>query len=239
MNGILRKATIGVDIGQQRDPTAIAVAQQQDRLDGARHYVVRHLERLPLGTPYPAVAARVAALVPGVRRQLTEYERESWERVDQLRLAIELVIDATGVGRPVVDLMTAAGVPVTAVTFTHGDRRTEGWRDGSKEVTLGKAWLVSRLQVLFQTNRLHLPARHPEADAMLRELLDYEIKIDANAHDSYGAFRTGAHDDLVTALGLAVGAEDRSAAVSSEPYWSPREHDGQRRRPPRQPPHGR
>jgi hypothetical protein len=35
-------------------------------------------------------------------------------------------------------------------------------------------------------------------------LEDYEIRVSEDANDKYGAFRTGAHDDLVTALGLAV-----------------------------------
>jgi len=39
---------------------------------------------------------------------------------------------------------------------------------------------------------------------MVRELQDYEIRIDPNANEQYGAFSTGAHDDLVTALGLAT-----------------------------------
>ena len=29
-------------------------------------------------------------------------------------------------------------------------------------------------------------------------------RVDANANDTYGAFRVGSHDDLVTALGLAT-----------------------------------
>ena len=44
--------TIGVDVGQRVDPTAIAVCERKDD-----RYIVRHLERLPLGTPYPAVNA--------------------------------------------------------------------------------------------------------------------------------------------------------------------------------------
>src|SRR5207247_2867449 len=61
-----------------------------------------------------------------------------------------------------------------------------------------------RLQALFQGNRLHLPPGHPEAQTMTDELLDYEICVDKNANDTYGAFRVGTHDDLVTALGLAT-----------------------------------
>lgn len=34
--------------------------------------------------------------------------------------------------------------------------------------------------------------------------MDYEIRVDENANDKYGAFKVGTHDDLVTSLGLAV-----------------------------------
>ncbi len=37
-----------------------------------------------------------------------------------------------------------------------------------------------------------------------RELLSYEIRVDEQADDRYGAFKVGTHDDMVTALGLAV-----------------------------------
>ena len=46
----------------------------------------------------------------------------------------------------------------------------------------GKAWLVSRLQVLLQTGCILLP-RTSEADALTRELLDYEIKVSEDAND--------------------------------------------------------
>lgn len=181
--------TIGVDIGQKHDPTAIAVVER-DRRPGGVFHVARHLERLPLMTPYPAVAERVAAVVKGARSQSTGS-------------GVRLYADATGVGQPVVDLLKVAGVGIRSVTFTHGDRRTVQ-PDGS--VSLGKAWLVSRLQVLLQTGRLLLP-QTPEAAALANELQDYEIQIDQKANDTYGAFKVGAHDDLVTALGLAVQDE--------------------------------
>jgi hypothetical protein len=76
------------------------------------------------------------------------------------------------------------------------------WENGS--ITLGKAWLVSRMQALFQGERLHLPPGHPEAETLVKELLDYEIRVDQDANDKYGAFKVGTHDDLVTALGLAT-----------------------------------
>ena len=92
---------------------------------------------------------------------------------------------------------------VTAVFFTHGDRYTERESNRYGDVLLGKAYLVSQLQVLLQHHQIHLPETS-EARALAQELLDYEIRVDEDANTRYGAFRTGTHDDLVTALGLTL-----------------------------------
>ena len=187
---------MGVDLGQKRDPSALCVLETTDRVEGEtrkRHYLVRFLERLPLGTPYPEVAQRVAEVVQKTRQQTGQ--------------APELAVDATGVGAPIIDLLQERSeLSPTAVYFTHGDRRKETWQDGCCQVSLGKAFLVSRLQALLQTQRLHLP-KGSEPEALAHELRNYEIRVDENANDRYGAFRVGTHDDLVTALGLAVQAD--------------------------------
>ncbi|MGE0543051.1 MAG: hypothetical protein AB7R89_23025 [Dehalococcoidia bacterium] len=191
--------TIGVDIGQKVDPTAICVAEQDERTERdqappAMHHLIRHMERLPLGTPYPAVSHRIAVICRGV------FERTGTRP--------DLHLDATGVGQPVVDELVAlrpAVQRVIACYFTHGDRRTEE----RSRVTIGKAWLVSRLQALLQGGRVHLPRQLAEAEALTRELLDYEIRVSEDANDKYGAFKVGTHDDLVTALGLATQTDRR------------------------------
>jgi hypothetical protein len=169
------------------------------------HYTARWLERLPLDTPYPVVAGRLVEVVQSVRK-----------RAVGPTATITLFMDATGVGQPVVDVLRGAGldVPIKAVYFTHGDRRLV---DEDGNIKLGKAWLVSRLQALLQTARLHLPDM-PEAKALAQELLDYEIRVDENANDKYGAFRVGAHDDLVTALGLAVQVAITPAPLAVSSY---------------------
>ena len=97
-----------------------------------------------------------------------------------------------------------AGVrAVVPVFFTYGDRRTETVYGLRTEVLLGKAYLVSRLQTLLQTGRLHLP-RTAQSETLARALREYEIQVAEDANDRYGAFRVGTKDDLVTALGLAV-----------------------------------
>ena len=203
---------IGVDLGQQRDPTAICVAEMESREDPRPqwHYLIRHLERLPLRTSYPEVARRVETIASGVR--------------DKTGVSPELYVDATGVGTPIVDLLRY-GAPavstVIAVYFTHGDRRSEDEIDSYRQIKLGKAWLVSRLQALLQTARIHLPET-TEARTLAQELLDFEIHVEENANDKYGAFRVGTHDDLVTALGLVAQAErelTRQTIIFLEPAF--------------------
>ena len=208
--------SIGVDIGQQKDPTALVVCEATRRVTGGGEWVMprgervvsgedihrapgraetvytaRDLWRLPLGTPYPAVAAEVARVVRALQA------RKVWQPF--------VLVDCTGVGLPVFELIHEAVRDVqprprlVAVTFTHGDKYT---RERST-ASVGKAHLVSRLQALLQTERIKLPDTD-EARVLARELQDYEIRVDANANDTYGAFRVGTHDDLVTALGLAV-----------------------------------
>jgi len=219
--------SIGVDIGQKIDATAIVVAEHQ----AGDAFTIRHLERLALGTPYPVVAARVAAVVTGAVRyaRLPRYATpathpdhpDGWLLSDgfDFPLAVFLTLDSTGVGLPVCELVTAAladagldalrvSVTVEYAIFTHGHRNT--WADGERRV--GKGYLVSRLQSLLQTGRVRLPDTS-EARALAAELLNYEIKVDPDGDAKFGAFKTGSHDDLVTALGLAV-LEDREPGVA-------------------------
>lgn len=186
-----------MDIGQKRDPTAICVSETISRTVEGRtedHFFIRHLDRLALGTRYPEVSERVSELVDRLRAKTGTTP--------------ELFVDATGVGQPVVDLLEERlrDIQPIPVYFTHGDRRTEKMESGRRSVTLGKAWLVSRLQAQFQTTRIHIP-RTPESEALSRELLDFEIRVTEDGNDRYGAFRVGTHDDLVTALGLATQNE--------------------------------
>lgn len=193
--------TIGVDLGQRRDPTAVAILELVDRSparDGIDvHFECRHLERLKLGTKYPDVARRIAELQTNAIQ--TARQRAVDRGGNDADVWMTTWVDATG-AVPALDILNEQGINCRPVFFTHGDRRTET----GEQVSLGKAWLVNRLQALFHTGRMHLPPDHLEASAMARELADYEIKIDPDANAKYGAFAVGTHDDLVTALGLAA-----------------------------------
>jgi hypothetical protein len=113
----------------------------------------------------------------------------------------------TGVGRPVAEMVAEqvsgnGRVKLYFVTFTYGDKRIVDPDSG--EIRLGKAWVVSRLTALFESGRLVLPSDSLVARQMMKELQDYDTKVDLEGNEKYGAFKVGQHDDLVTALGLAT-----------------------------------
>src|SRR4051812_32912227 len=93
---------IGVDLGQSKDPTAIAVLERAeikgsfDPVMYAYRKIVelrlRHLERIPLGTSYVDVVDRVVRIA----------------QFGPLAGRCRLVVDGTGAGRPVVDLLRDA-----------------------------------------------------------------------------------------------------------------------------------
>ncbi len=181
------KPLMGISIGQKRSPSAICVVERERR-DKRFTYLVRHLERLPPQTPFPEIAQRAGELAKSIRRQT--------------RSRPTLSVNATGLGKPVIDLFKQAAplIPVVTVFLTHGDRRTE---ESHRQVTLGKALLVSQLQALLQARRLLLP-ESPEAEELARDLQEYEIQVAPDANERYGAFSIGPRDDQVTALGLAI-----------------------------------
>ncbi len=201
--------TIGIDVGKQADPTAIVIARPSIRED-RQHFVVPYLSRLAIGTPYPDIARRAAEIIRGVERKLVWEISEQRgvpaylpEVSDWARNSIWVLVDSTGVGAPVVDLLRelVPGIKLCAVLFTHGEHCSVTWR--AAEGTMGKGYLVSRLQVLIQAGRVHLP-KGEESDVLVDELRNYEMSISEKGTDTYGAFKVGTHDDLVTALGLAT-----------------------------------
>jgi hypothetical protein len=149
-------------------------------------YECRHLERIPLGTPYPAVAEHVAQLL----------------REPVLAAAkTKLVVDATGVGRPVVDMLERHGLKPIAVTITGGDSVTAD----ASGIRAPKRDIIGAVQVLLHTERLKIAQVMPEVPALVQEFLTFRVKIDpVTAHDSYGSWREGSHDDLLLALAIAA-----------------------------------
>jgi len=166
------KCLLGVDLGQAQDPTAIAVAEMREP-----EIHVRHLERVPLGTPYPQVIERIAALM------------------ERLPVA-SLVVDATGVGRPVIDQMRETGLEPVPVTITGGRYMSfdgDMWR-------VPKKALLRPLVAATEAGRLRVAKGLSEAEAFQRELQAFQRRITARGYSAFAG--VGEHDDLVIAVAL-------------------------------------
>ncbi len=182
MTFIEMKFVMGLDLGQAQDFTALAILERAR--NRSTPHSLRYLDRLPRNTPYPAQVRRVAELLGQ----------------EPLRGSTVLIVDATGVGRPVVDLLYREGLYPVAVTITGGE--VETYENGYRAP---KRLLVTSAQVLLQQGRLKFAAELPLVGVLKQELLSFRVKIDAlTGHDSYGAWREGQHDDLVLALCLAA-----------------------------------
>src|SRR5262245_56749530 len=191
----------GLDVGPSQEFTALAVLERTgvpdplSREQEVGSYALRHLERFPLGTSYPAVADRLQALF--AQAPLTD---------------AVLAVDRTAVGKPVVDLLRRVGlraqIRATVVTSGHKAVLEEGvWQ-------VPKLELVSLLQIVLQARRLQVAQGLAEAPVLLRELTTFRAKRPAAGDDALADWRTAPHDDLVLAAALAVwhGERHRSTA---------------------------
>jgi hypothetical protein len=179
---------VGVDLGQRQDHTAIAVVE---RWAGLR---VRYVERVALGTPYPMVVAHLKELVGRV----------------EVRGQCGLVVDGTGLGAPVVEMMRGAGLgcEITAVTITGGEREGHG---RNMWVSVPKRDLIAGVQVALDNGELRIARGMREAGALVRELVNVRRwEGVGTGRMRIGAEGYGEHDDLVIALALACWRARRS-----------------------------
>jgi hypothetical protein len=116
-----------------------------------------------------------------------------------------LAVDQTGVGRAAVDQLQAARVDasIRPITITGGHNATRGegmgWLVPKKE-------LVGTLQVLLQGRRVHVARNLPEARTLVDELIQIQVKVTASAHETFGTWGEGRHDELVLAVAIAAWA---------------------------------
>ena len=151
---------------------------------------IRWIERVPLGTLYGAVVERIAAVAEGARE---------WG-------STMLVLDATGVGRPVVDLLKQrTSVPIRAVTFTSGSHETQPEFDVHR---VPKVDLVTSLEAVLQARRIECAPDVLLQDDLAAELSTFDFSMSGTGHASFEA-ASGSHDDLVCALMLAVWWAER------------------------------
>jgi hypothetical protein len=195
---------VGLDLGQSADYTALAVVQKVPTHDPetgkhGHELHLKHLERYPLKTPYTDIADKVKTLITGPPFTMPVLDA----RLGRVaKPTTELVVDKTGVGVAVTDLLKERRLNHVAVTITGLGQKAH--HTGTREYSVPKQDLVSALEVPFHKGTLKV-AKGLEGWPMLREeLLNFRRKQNkATAHVSFEHWRESDHDDLVLAAALA------------------------------------
>jgi hypothetical protein len=220
-----RRYSVGVDLGQANDFTAIAVLEKtiappetamfspvgespSNRLvEGDIVYDLVYLKRPNLGTPYDVIAKRVADLI-------CELEPEgAFGELGQVTLSV----DGTGVGRGVVDMLDsefkrrgASSKSVPRVDFRRcaitGSQTTLKRPDRSNGYwSVPKRDLVFAAVAAFQQGKIRIAKGITDRDALVNELRNYSRKTNiATGNMVFEPWRESQHDDLLFAVCLAL-----------------------------------
>jgi hypothetical protein len=176
---------VGLDPGKRQDPAGLVVAEV-----AGSDYIVRLIERSH--KEYTKLRDRLVEIDQRLRtRGICVY-----------------YVESNGCGEPFIDMLreTVLRQRLWSVYTTSSDkvRRDEEKR----EMTIGKSLLVTRLTVLLEQGRLHLPDNE-QGEELTDELEDFGYEM-ASGNVKYEA-ETG-HDDLVIALALATYAEPKAVS---------------------------
>ncbi len=188
--------TVGLDLGQAQDYSALCVVERSVVPEpgtgrNVGYHAVRHLHRWKLGTPYTDIVEDVAELT--ARHPLP---------------GSTLAVDATGVGRAVVDMFRVADLPVrmvpisiTGVTNAHPADRG-AWFVPKKD-------LVAVIQTLIHGDRLYIVPELKDAKILGKEIRQFRVKVTTAGNETFEALRERDHDDMVLSVALACWYHER------------------------------
>jgi len=201
-----RSYLVGLDLGQAQDFTALTVVQRTKHRDGVNEFLCNHIVRWPLGTPHPRIVEDVCDLMM-TDALWSEYESCYGNR---FMVCPTLLIDATGVGRAVIDMFKKMWL---------GEQNAGSW-SAIQEITIhggqssgrdpaGYGWSVSKkdlvgsIQAALGLGRLKIVPSLEHAETLKKELQDFRIRLSPSGHETFSG-REGAHDDLVLSLAMCL-----------------------------------
>lgn len=194
--GNRRGSWLGVDVGLRADHSAWALTVRdapRPEHEGSPAWATVDMARLPIGTPFAELAAEVVEVATWARKRFGG--------------SCLVVVDETGQGDRAVDLIRDALRGVSRVDY-RGVCITGGRKahvETPERVTVPKANLVAALDVELQQNRLRLPGpEHEFSGVLVDELDNYVTGRTTAGNQTWGARSDAIHDDLTTALQLAV-----------------------------------
>jgi hypothetical protein len=213
--GERRKMFLGLDLGQANDPAVLGgllrivtpgkfematfSCRESSRFDFCQ------MERFALGTTYPLIVLRIAEVL-----ELLTVRNPACD--------IELLFDATGVGRAVGDLLrelriwrmprggNRGSVTLVPVTLTSGaDVNVK-----SAGLCVPKSDVIASAVVLFQSGQLRIADGIAGRDILIQELVNFRQFVSARGSRSFSNDgKVAKHDDTVTVLTLCAWGAQR------------------------------
>lgn len=188
---------LGVDLAQAQDNTALVCVHDEclplwgggsRQVLGPRKRTIVFADKFK-GVSYPDVVSHV------IRTMLKE----------PLRGRARLVIDASGLGRVVSDLLFEQRVEHHAIQMTVG----QNWVKKDRYVNVGKTLLLETLSLLFATGDLTFAHDLPLRGDILAELETFQLEMTAAGNQVITQGKSGAHHgDLAIALAAACFASE-------------------------------
>ena len=138
-----------------------------------------------------------------------------------MRPRTRLVIDASGLGRVVSDLLREQRVQHHAIQMTVG----QNWVEKDRYVNVGKTLLLETLSILFATGDLTFAHDLPLRTDILAELETFQLETTAAGNQVITQGKSGAHHgDLAIALAAACFASEHlvpgfTGVGQLENYW--------------------
>jgi len=101
------------------------------------------------------------------------------------------------------------------VVVTGGQRES---RDGDW-IHVPKRDLMLAVQLALQEKRLQIAGKLEYGPALLKEMAEMRVKMTPSGSEQYGAWREGAHDDMVFAVALACWGVEKTWGPPSGGHW--------------------
>ena len=187
------KNTEGMVVGSVPCTLCLGKGKVEEFSPALKHYYdCVFLKRWDLGTSYVHIVADI--------KKLSQHPRITSDKTI-------LIVDGTGVGRPVVDMLRQArlGFPIIPVHIMFGKEivvKPDGY------VHVPKMELVHALEVVLEQRRIGFANSVELAPALLQEFRDFKLRT--TKADNLAAGAEGpAHDDLVMSLCVAIWWAER------------------------------
>lgn len=219
----MREYLLSWDVAQKQDKTALQLWRRTPSIvpgnriaeDRVFNYLDLVYQREMEGVPYTEQCRRVQELMNGER----------------MKNNCDLIIDGTGIGQAVVDIMREHGLEPIPIVFTSGLTMNVKYAEATRrfggfgktldlrtiaELCVPKVDMIHAAKVLLEQNRIRIATGVANAEEFKKQLLHFKGKVNERGNVSYGNDAEAKHDDWVACFIMACWFANYSGQTDNE-----------------------